>query len=127
MPGQWCAFDVYNQVTEWQSAPTPSTDAKDSFKRWKPAGGPKRGGPAGGQRAARGGGLPTQKQARVNAMQQQGRPQQPPPSLSDPGAARLHDARINALSQVTKGINLVEKKGEDQNYLTATNNPHCQG
>ena len=27
---------------------------------------------------------------------------------------------INALSQITEGINLVEKKGEDQNYLPIT-------
>ena len=63
-------------------------DARDSFKRWKPAGGPKRGGPAGGQRGARGGSLPTQKQARVNAMQQQGRPQPPPPPPPQPQGPR---------------------------------------
>ena len=43
-------------------------DAKDSFKRWKPAGGAKRGGPSGGQQGARGGGLPTQKQASLEPL-----------------------------------------------------------
>ena len=32
----------------------------------------------------------------------------------------MEEDGINALSQITEGINLVEKKGEDQNYLLIT-------
>ena len=39
----------------------------------------------------------------------------PPPPLNDPGAAWLDEGGINTLSQLTEGINLVEKKREDQN------------
>ena len=54
-------------------------------------------------------------------MQQQGRAQQTlPPPLNAPEVAWMEESGINALSPLTEGINLVEKKGEDQNYLPIT-------
>ena len=61
------------------------------------------------------------KQAHLNAMQQQGRAQQTlPPPLNALEVAWIEESGINALSLLTEGINLVEKKGEDQNYLPIT-------